>query len=107
MYSSIGRFGGSNGTRDVGMMTIEKTGSGSNVKYSVHSSSVSRRDSAFATDVIRSQTIFKCVPVHYREVAGPAVALASFPGSGNTWLRYLLQLSTGNEHFLSLTLMLT
>lgn len=24
-------------------------------------------------------------------------ALASFPGSGNTWLRYLLQQSTGRE----------
>ena len=25
----------------------------------------------------------------------PRVALASFPGSGNTWMRYLLQQSTG------------
>ena len=26
---------------------------------------------------------------------GPVTALASFPGSGNTWLRYLLQQATG------------
>ncbi len=26
---------------------------------------------------------------------GPLTALASYPGSGNTWLRYLLQQSTG------------
>lgn len=25
------------------------------------------------------------------------IALASFPGSGNTWLRYLLQQATGNK----------
>ncbi|XP_070537431.1 sialate:O-sulfotransferase 1-like [Ptychodera flava] len=29
------------------------------------------------------------------ENTNPIVALASFPGSGNTWLRHLLQLSTG------------
>jgi hypothetical protein len=28
---------------------------------------------------------------------GPVTALASFPGSGNTWLRYLLQQVTGNR----------
>lgn len=27
------------------------------------------------------------------------IALASFPGSGNTWLRYLLQQATGNKLF--------
>ena len=26
---------------------------------------------------------------------GPLTALASFPGSGNTWIRYLLQQATG------------
>ncbi len=29
---------------------------------------------------------------------GPEVALASFPGSGNTWVRYLLQQATGNDN---------
>ncbi len=29
------------------------------------------------------------------ETPGPLVALASFPGSGNTWLRYLIQQVTG------------
>ena len=31
---------------------------------------------------------------------GPYVALASFPGSGNTWLRYLLQQATGTPSHL-------
>lgn len=31
---------------------------------------------------------------------GGLIALASFPGSGNTWLRYLLQQATGNNLFL-------
>ena len=33
-------------------------------------------------------------PLGYKP-KGPKVALASFPGSGNTWLRYLLQQATG------------
>jgi len=36
-----------------------------------------------------------CIPLKLRTVPGKAVALASFPGSGNTWLRYLLQQATG------------
>ena len=36
-----------------------------------------------------------CHPLRYKKHAGPLVALASFPGSGNTWLRYLLQQATG------------
>ncbi|OXA52396.1 WSC domain-containing protein 2 [Folsomia candida] len=90
-------FGGPNGSRDLGLLTIQKTGSGSNTRYSVHASQP-RRDPAFASvasDIIRSQAIFKCVPVHFRQEVGPTVTgLASFPGSGNTWVRYLLQLST-------------
>lgn len=54
-----------------------------------------RRDAGYMNDLMRSRAIFKCVPVHYRDKPGSVVALASFPGSGNTWLRYLLQLSTG------------
>merc|ERR1719369_1305361 len=38
--------------------------------------------------VKRSQERMKAAP-------GPVTALASFPGSGNTWLRYLLQQATG------------
>lgn len=34
-------------------------------------------------------------PLGYKPAPGPTVALASFPGSGNTWLRYLLQQATG------------
>jgi len=36
-----------------------------------------------------------CSPLGLKAVPGPMVALASFPGSGNTWLRYLLQQSSG------------
>lgn len=38
-----------------------------------------------------------CQPLHFipRAESRPIIALASFPGSGNTWLRYLLQQATG------------
>ena len=36
-----------------------------------------------------------CKTLQWRTTEGPLVALASFPGSGNTWLRYLLQQLTG------------
>lgn len=36
-----------------------------------------------------------CRPLRYLSNPKPPVALVSFPGSGNTWLRYLLQQATG------------
>ena len=36
-----------------------------------------------------------CTGKEPRKSDGPVIALASFPGSGNTWLRYLLQQVTG------------
>ena len=36
-----------------------------------------------------------CQSVGFKAAPGPVVALASFPGSGNTWVRYLLQQATG------------
>nr|CAD7409860.1 unnamed protein product [Timema cristinae]CAD7424555.1 unnamed protein product [Timema monikensis] len=36
-----------------------------------------------------------CHTLHYMMVPRPVVALVSFPGSGNTWVRYLLQQATG------------
>lgn len=74
------------------VVSIDKTGGS---QLNVHS----RRDAGYMNDLMRSRAIFKCVPVHYREKPGSVVALASFPGSGNTWLRYLLQLSTGEYVF--------
>ena len=36
-----------------------------------------------------------CKPQGFRNKPGPVVAIVSFPGSGNTWVRYLLQQLTG------------
>ena len=36
-----------------------------------------------------------CGPLSYISPPGPITALASFPGSGNTWVRHLLQQATG------------
>ena len=42
-----------------------------------------------------STNIEWCSSLGLKAAPGPLVALASFPGSGNTWLRYLLQQATG------------
>ena len=42
------------------------------------------------------QTITWCKELVMKAAPGPVTALASFPGSGNTWLRYLLQQASGN-----------
>jgi len=39
-----------------------------------------------------------CQALRFLEQPGPVVALASFPGSGNTWVRYLLQQVTGGNY---------
>ena len=36
-----------------------------------------------------------CKHMGWKKPAGPVTALVSFPGSGNTWVRYLLQQATG------------
>ena len=43
----------------------------------------------------RTPKIAWCRPLGQKAAPGPVTALASFPGSGNTWLRYLLQQATG------------
>lgn len=45
--------------------------------------------------VARRKAFRVCLHPRFREPPGPVVALASFPGSGNTWLRYLVQQTTG------------
>lgn len=45
---------------------------------------------------LRRSKIRWCTDLKYLDPPGKAIALASFPGSGNTWLRYLLQQATGN-----------
>ena len=44
----------------------------------------------------------KCLPELYffRNGTSTKTALASFPGSGKTWTRHLLQVATGNDMFL-------
>ena len=36
-----------------------------------------------------------CLPLRFSKHPLPRVALASFPGSGNTWVRHLVQQATG------------
>ena len=40
-----------------------------------------------------------CIRPVFRDKVGPIIALASYPGSGNTWVRYLIQQASG-EHYL-------
>ncbi|XP_013145787.1 PREDICTED: WSCD family member AGAP003962-like [Papilio polytes] len=43
-----------------------------------------------------NRSVYWCKELHWRMPPLPfAIALASYPGSGNTWLRYLLQQTTG------------
>ncbi|KAJ3650725.1 hypothetical protein Zmor_017375 [Zophobas morio] len=44
---------------------------------------------------LRRSKIQWCSELKYMDPPKPPVALVSFPGSGNTWLRYLLQQATG------------
>ncbi|CAG9862420.1 unnamed protein product [Phyllotreta striolata] len=44
---------------------------------------------------LRRPKVNWCTDLKYIHPPRPTVALASFPGSGNTWLRYLLQQATG------------
>lgn len=44
---------------------------------------------------LRRSKINWCTELKYVDPPGKTIALASFPGSGNTWLRYLLQQATG------------
>lgn len=45
--------------------------------------------------IIRRRTVQVCVLPAFRNPPGPVTALASFPGSGNTWIRFLVQQATG------------
>ena len=42
----------------------------------------------------------KCKNPHLSKKPLPLTALASFPGSGNTWVRHILQEATGESNFL-------
>ena len=39
----------------------------------------------------------KCTVPHFADPPLPVTALASFPGSGNTWVRFLLEQITGKS----------
>lgn len=47
--------------------------------------------------VSRRNRLQWCQALRFLDDPGPVVALASFPGSGNTWVRYLLQQATGEN----------
>ena len=58
----------------------------------------STTDDATNANPIAPAHVQWCRPLRFRDSTsqrGGVVALASFPGSGNTWLRYLLQQATG------------
>lgn len=50
---------------------------------------------------VAQPTVEWCLPLHYlpEPATRPVTALASAPGSGNTWLRYLLQQASGTSTF--------
>jgi hypothetical protein len=58
-----------------------------------HDLAVSIRSAAAATS--RRSKLHWCKPLRFRAPPGPVTALVSFPGSGNTWIRYLVQQATG------------
>ncbi|CAH1797677.1 unnamed protein product [Owenia fusiformis] len=45
--------------------------------------------------LIKSGRPKDCTPLHFSPVALPHIALVSVPGSGNTWVRHLIQQATG------------
>ncbi|CAB4061818.1 unnamed protein product [Lepeophtheirus salmonis] len=49
----------------------------------------------FSNFIQRRSTIKWCHNLSFLNPKGPITALASFPGSGNTWVRYLIQQLTG------------
>ncbi|KPJ12437.1 WSCD family member AGAP003962 [Papilio machaon] len=59
---------------------------------------LSNNEKQYSNDKINTgySSIDWCKKLHWRTPPLPfAIALASYPGSGNTWLRYLLQQVTG------------
>ncbi|KAK5638174.1 hypothetical protein RI129_012469 [Pyrocoelia pectoralis] len=63
-----------------------------------HRQALKSRNYEYGISSYRSSKRFKidwCANLQFQEPPKPPVALASFPGSGNTWLRYLLQQATG------------
>ena len=70
----------------------------SDTKFDAMTLEEGRIYSADVKDMSRSRyagPINWCKQLGWKAVPGPVTALASFPGSGNTWLRYLLQQATG------------
>ncbi|KAF4520044.1 hypothetical protein B566_EDAN008332 [Ephemera danica] len=54
-----------------------------------------RSAAAAAASTSRRSRLHWCRPLRFVEPPGAVVALVSFPGSGNTWVRYLIQQATG------------
>jgi len=53
----------------------------------------------FAKLQLRRSEIRSCPEIRFSKYPLPVTALASMPGSGNTWMRHLIQMSTGAGTF--------
>lgn len=53
------------------------------------------RDRLYFAYIKYDRALWKCKKPHLSETPLPVIALASFPGSGNTWVRHILQQATG------------
>ena len=60
----------------------------------IHSAEMVSEDSKIVRRM-PGNTITWCKDLGMKAATGPLTALASFPGSGNTWCRYLIQQATG------------
>lgn len=53
------------------------------------------RDRLYFAYMKYDRALWKCKKPHLSQTPLPLTALASFPGSGNTWVRHILQQATG------------
>ncbi|XP_059487763.1 WSCD family member AAEL009094-like [Neocloeon triangulifer] len=72
----------------------EETGKVPQIGLSGHHDVAASIRSAAAASSRRSK-LHWCHQLHFKVPPGPVTALVSFPGSGNTWVRYLIQQATG------------
>ncbi|KAG8194097.1 hypothetical protein JTE90_003040 [Oedothorax gibbosus] len=65
-------------------------------RYQERWAAMARLEAGRPQQILRGRRrINVCVVPKLKRTPGPLVALASFPGSGNTWIRFLVQQATG------------